>query len=194
MTEAMPFLQKYDITFLRPPTIPAGSFFAHSSQTVHEAVHRRRVDVAADDAVAVDEQLREHSVRRALVVRHAVGIGCARLAGVSGQVKSLLLLQGVVIAEYTAEHTRDHDLLRRFRRGIRLPAERLQIGNAPVRRRDVVVRREHAAVAAPDDSQRQQHGQTDERIHDRPSCPVKGFKLHNHTSEQAYSNLPPDML
>ena len=94
----------------------------------------------------------------------------------------MLLLQGVVIAEYTAEHTRDHDLLRRFRRGIRLPAERLQIGNAPVRRRDVVVRREHAAVAAPDDGQRQQHGQTDERIHDRPSCPVKGFELHNHTS------------
>ena len=26
MTEAMPFLQKYDITFLRPPTIPAGIF------------------------------------------------------------------------------------------------------------------------------------------------------------------------
>lgn len=26
MTEAMPFLQKYDITFLRPPTIPGGSF------------------------------------------------------------------------------------------------------------------------------------------------------------------------
>ena len=24
MTEAMPFLQKYDITFLRPPTITAG--------------------------------------------------------------------------------------------------------------------------------------------------------------------------
>ena len=24
MTEAMPFLQKYDITFLRPPTIMAG--------------------------------------------------------------------------------------------------------------------------------------------------------------------------
>lgn len=24
MTEAMPFLQKYDITFLRPPTIPRG--------------------------------------------------------------------------------------------------------------------------------------------------------------------------
>ena len=23
MTEAMPFLQKYDITFLRPPTIPS---------------------------------------------------------------------------------------------------------------------------------------------------------------------------
>ena len=26
MTEAMPFLQKYDITFLRPPTIRPGSF------------------------------------------------------------------------------------------------------------------------------------------------------------------------
>ena len=24
MTEAMPFLQKYDITFLRPPTVSAG--------------------------------------------------------------------------------------------------------------------------------------------------------------------------
>ena len=27
MTEAMPFLQKYDITFLRPPTILAGGFY-----------------------------------------------------------------------------------------------------------------------------------------------------------------------
>ena len=26
MTEAMPFLQKYDITFLRPPTITAEAF------------------------------------------------------------------------------------------------------------------------------------------------------------------------
>ena len=26
MTEAMPFLQKYDITFLRPPAIRSGSF------------------------------------------------------------------------------------------------------------------------------------------------------------------------
>ena len=26
MTEAMPFLQKYDITFLRPPTICGGMF------------------------------------------------------------------------------------------------------------------------------------------------------------------------
>lgn len=26
MTEAMPFLQKYDITFLRPPTIPRRIF------------------------------------------------------------------------------------------------------------------------------------------------------------------------
>ena len=28
MTEAMPFLQKYDITFLRPPTIRPGRFLA----------------------------------------------------------------------------------------------------------------------------------------------------------------------
>lgn len=27
MTEAMPFLQKYDITFLRPPTIQARHFY-----------------------------------------------------------------------------------------------------------------------------------------------------------------------
>ena len=27
MTEAMPFLQKYDITFLRPPTICSRMFF-----------------------------------------------------------------------------------------------------------------------------------------------------------------------
>lgn len=27
MTEAMPFLQKYDITFLRPPTILQRGFF-----------------------------------------------------------------------------------------------------------------------------------------------------------------------
>lgn len=28
MTEAMPFLQKYDITFLRPPTIAEGLLLA----------------------------------------------------------------------------------------------------------------------------------------------------------------------
>lgn len=27
MTEAMPFLQKYDITFLRPPPLCTGDFF-----------------------------------------------------------------------------------------------------------------------------------------------------------------------
>ena len=54
--------------------------------------------------------LRQRSLRCAesvsythLDVYKRQGIGCARLAGVSGQVKSLLLLQGVVIAEYTAE-------------------------------------------------------------------------------------------
>lgn len=33
MTEAMPFLQKYDITFLRPPTIGAGLFYASRIKT-----------------------------------------------------------------------------------------------------------------------------------------------------------------
>lgn len=33
MTEAMPFLQKYDITFLRPPTIMRG-FFSCKKDTV----------------------------------------------------------------------------------------------------------------------------------------------------------------
>ena len=31
MTEAMPFLQKYDITFLRPPAIHPGVFFQKRS-------------------------------------------------------------------------------------------------------------------------------------------------------------------
>lgn len=31
MTEAMPFLQKYDITFLRPPTIWAAVFYCSAS-------------------------------------------------------------------------------------------------------------------------------------------------------------------
>lgn len=30
MTEAMPFLQKYDITFLRPPTIRQGAFLVET--------------------------------------------------------------------------------------------------------------------------------------------------------------------
>ena len=33
MTEAMPFLQKYDITFLRPPTIWSGFFVLDSCYT-----------------------------------------------------------------------------------------------------------------------------------------------------------------
>ena len=32
MTEAMPFLQKYDITFLRPPTIGRGSLLAAAAR------------------------------------------------------------------------------------------------------------------------------------------------------------------
>lgn len=32
MTEAMPFLQKYDITFLRPPTIRAAPFLLRTQR------------------------------------------------------------------------------------------------------------------------------------------------------------------
>ena len=35
MTEAMPFLQKFDITFLRPPTISPGLFFILSPPFMH---------------------------------------------------------------------------------------------------------------------------------------------------------------
>ena len=34
MTEAMPFLQKYDITFLRPPTIRSGRLFLRCGAAV----------------------------------------------------------------------------------------------------------------------------------------------------------------
>ena len=171
-----------------------GAEVFRSPQTVHEAVHGGRVDVAADDVAAVDEQLCEHRVRRPGVVCHAVGIDAARLTGVERQVKALLLLQGVVIAEHAVKCAREHDLLRGLGRGIGVPAERVQVGDASLGRGDVVVRREHAAVAAPDDQQRQHCRQRDERIHGRSSCPMKGFELHNHTPEQTYSNLPQDML
>ncbi len=36
MTEAMPFLQKHDITFLRPLTIRAGGFFPTRGGTAME--------------------------------------------------------------------------------------------------------------------------------------------------------------
>ena len=39
MTEAMPFLQNYDITFLRPPTIPQRSFFLVTVYGVWYAVY-----------------------------------------------------------------------------------------------------------------------------------------------------------
>ena len=37
MTEAMPFLQKYDITFLRPPTIPRALFLRSVRGTKRQA-------------------------------------------------------------------------------------------------------------------------------------------------------------
>ena len=37
MTEAMPFLQKYDITFLRPPTICRGIFIARIQKGFYAA-------------------------------------------------------------------------------------------------------------------------------------------------------------
>ena len=173
---------------------PLARTFFRSPQAVHEAVHGGRVDVAADDAIAVDEQLREHCVRCSGIVCHAIGVDAARLAGIDGQVEALLLLQGVVIAEHAVKCAREHDLLRSFGRRISLPAECAQICDAPLGRGDVVVRREYAVVAAPDNQKRQHHRQRDERIDGRSSCPMKGFELHNHTPEQTYSNLPPDML
>ena len=38
MTEAMPFLQNYDITFLRPPALPGVAFFYTVPLTVSTAV------------------------------------------------------------------------------------------------------------------------------------------------------------
>ena len=36
MTEAMPFLRKFDITFLRPPTISDGVFFFDSETVLQD--------------------------------------------------------------------------------------------------------------------------------------------------------------
>ncbi len=46
MTEAMPFLQKNDITFLRPPTIRRGRFFRDTkgSQQRYDQPHQRGED------------------------------------------------------------------------------------------------------------------------------------------------------
>ena len=87
-------------------------------------------------------------------------------------------MQGVVIAEHAVKCAREHDLLRSFGRRISLPAECAQICDAPLGRGDVVVRREYAVVAAPDNQKRQDHRQRDERIDGRSSCPMKGFELH----------------
>ena len=42
MTEAMPFLQKYDITFLRPPAISAGDIFFGRSRGVEVYPRQRK--------------------------------------------------------------------------------------------------------------------------------------------------------
>lgn len=42
--------------------LPLALKLFRSPQTVHEAVHSGRMDIAADDTIAVDEQLREHRV------------------------------------------------------------------------------------------------------------------------------------
>ena len=48
MTEAMPFLQKYDITFLRPPTITAGAFSVTASLFPMLQVRHHGLHVGAD--------------------------------------------------------------------------------------------------------------------------------------------------
>lgn len=52
MTEAMPFLQKYDITFLRPPTI-VGRFFVRQNRRQNKLNRcpQRRAARPADFAV-----------------------------------------------------------------------------------------------------------------------------------------------
>ena len=39
MTEAMPFLQNYDITFLRPPPIRRGNFLLQSKILLQKRLH-----------------------------------------------------------------------------------------------------------------------------------------------------------
>ena len=41
MTKAMPFLQKYDITFLRPPTITAEGFLIQLARPLQEQYFTR---------------------------------------------------------------------------------------------------------------------------------------------------------
>ena len=43
MTEAMPFLQKYDITFLRPPVHCTGGFFVCKCYGKHRANIEKRI-------------------------------------------------------------------------------------------------------------------------------------------------------
>ena len=85
---------------------------------------RRRVDIAADDAAFVDEQL-GYDARLAarIAVEGDVGVALADLAAILAEVKALLLLQLVVLGQGTARRFGQDYLLRRLGRGVHLPAE-----------------------------------------------------------------------
>ena len=59
MTEAMPFLQKYDITFLRPPAIPEGRFFRLLPQQRCHIIGQWCGDIKTDTCQRVHKVQRE---------------------------------------------------------------------------------------------------------------------------------------
>lgn len=67
MTEAMPFLQKYDITFLRPPTIPPGQLFPEEERGENHdddraAVVGQRGQAHADELVGLEQEEEQNAL------------------------------------------------------------------------------------------------------------------------------------
>ena len=79
MTKAMPFLQKYDITFLRPPTICRGIFIAWGNVLPFGGALQRGEDRATGDPRAAGIRGRSpHRRLRRVPVPFAHGGGEAR--------------------------------------------------------------------------------------------------------------------
>ena len=85
------------------------------------------MDIAADDAALVDEQLGYDARLAARIACEDVGVALADLAAILAEVKTLLLLQLVVLGQDAAERLWQDYLLGRLGRGVHLPAERGQI-------------------------------------------------------------------